>query len=357
MNAKNSLGKYIQEMPKAEIHIHLEGSIQPQTVLTLAERNNMLDTLPSHDVEGLAKWFTFKDFKHFIKVYLTIQDLLRTPDDFSLIVYECGADMAAQNIRYREVTVTPHTHIEYLDKGLKMGDIMDGLEDGRRRAKEDFGVEIRWVFDIARNLCFPNGGGKYDPRPAQQTLKYAVAGRKRGVVGLGLGGHEVGAPPEHFAPAFKKAKRAGLLSVPHAGETVGPESVWGSVNDLKADRIGHGVRAIEDPALLEVLINRQIPLEINPSSNICLHVYPSMEAHPFRKLDEMGILVTVNSDDPPLFNTNLSEEYNHLAQTFGYGKSDLARIARNAFAASGLEPSAKSRLLSEFDTWVANHPG
>ncbi|MBK8985830.1 MAG: adenosine deaminase [Chloroflexi bacterium] len=340
---------FIRNLPKAEIHIHLEGAIQPETVLKLAEGHAMLPKLPSTDVAELKKWFCFADFSHFVVVYMTIQDLLRSAEDFSLVVYENGADMAAQNIRYRELTITPYTHTDFQAK-LPIEALLAGLEDGRIRAQRDYGVEMRWVFDVPRNLSFPQRDGRtYDPRPAEKTLAYALQGRDFGVVGFGLGGHEVNAPPEPFAHAFAAAKAAGLLSVPHAGETMGPGSVWGAIRELQADRIGHGVRAIEDPDLLAYLRERQIPLEINPSSNTCLHVYPNMAAHPFRQLDEMGLLVTINSDDPPLFNTNLLQEYAILAETFGYDETALTRIARNAFVASGVEADVKETLLAEFD--------
>ncbi len=348
-SSQQSIQQFIHDLPKAEIHIHLEGAIQPETVLKLAERHHMLAKLPGADVDTLRQWFTFSDFPHFVTIYLTIQDLLRTPEDFALIAYENGADMATQNIRYRELTVTPYTHTDFQDK-LPIEALLDGLNDGRLRAQRDFGVEMRWVFDVPRNLSFPQRDGRtYDPRPADKTLAYALKGRDSGVVGLGLGGNEVGAPPEPFAHAFTIAKAEGLLSVPHAGETMGASSVWGAVRNLQADRIGHGVRASEDPELLTYLRERQIPLEINPTSNACLHVYPDMAAHPFRQLDDMGLLVTVNSDDPPLFNTNLLREYEVLAEQFGYDESGLKRIARNAFTAAGVEDDVKTRLLAEFD--------
>ena len=349
----NLLAQFIQEMPKAEIHVHLEGAIQPETVLKLAQRNKLTHLLPTTDLNELKKWFVFADFPHFIEIYGTIQDLIRTPDDFALIAYECGADMAVQNLRYRECTVTPYTHTRHLDKGMQIEDILAGLTVGRERARQEFGVEMRWVFDIARTLSFPEADGRYDPTPAAETLAYAVDGRSQGVVGFGLGGYEVGAPPEPFAHAFREAKQAGLLSLPHAGETEGAASVWGAVRELQADRIGHGVRAIEDPQLLEHLKEKQIPLEINPTSNQCLHVFP-LEQHPFRQLDEMGLLVTVNSDDPPLFNTTLCQEYEILGQMFGYETADLARIARNAFVVAGVENPVKARLLAEFDEWAAS---
>lgn len=347
---------FIAAMPKAELHIHLEGAIQPRTVLELARRHNRVHDLPAQDVAGLQQWFKFTDFPHFIQVYIAISDLLRTPEDFALIVHECGADMAAQNIAYREITFTPFTHTDLLDKGLTIDDLLEGLDAGSEQARRDFGVEMRWVFDIPRNVSFrENDGGAYDPYPAQRTLEYALRGRESGVIGFGLGGYEVGAPPQPFAHAFQAAKEAGLLSLPHAGETVGPTSVWGALDALGADRIGHGVRAMEDPALLQRIKDDGIVLEINPTSNICLHVYRRLAEHPFPHLDRMGVTVTVNSDDPPLFNTTLNQEYSVLAAEFGYTNAELARIARNAFTSSGAPPSLKERLLRNFDAWVEEH--
>lgn len=347
------LNQFLRAMPKAELHIHLEGSIQPATLLELARRHNSLHTLPAQDEAGLQRWFTFTGFPHFIKIYLTISDLLRTPDDFALITYACGADMAAQNIRYRELTFTPYTHTHLQAKGLTISDLLAGLEAGRRRARTEFGVEMRWIFDIPRHAAFASHATQYDPAAAEITLQHAFAGRAAGVVGFGLGGHEVGAPPEPFAHAFHAARAAGLVSVPHAGETVGPESVWGALRALHADRLGHGVRAIEDPALLVYLREHQIPLEINPTSNIRLHVYRRLAEHPFPHLDHMGLLLTVNSDDPPLFNTSLLQEYAILASEFGYDRAAIARIARNAFRCAAAPDALKAALLGQFDAWLA----
>lgn len=354
MKENHEMKEFIQALPKAEIHVHLEGAIAPSTVLKLAERHKMTDRLPSTEIDELRKWFKFTGFPHFAKIYLTIQDMLRAPEDFSLIAYDLGADMAAQNILYREATITPHTHVDYLQKGLTIEDVLDGLEEGRQKAKQDFGVEIRWVFDIYRNLAFMmNENGSYNPEPAEKTLGYAIAGIDRGVVGFGIGGDEKGAPPEPFQHAFLAAKEHGLLSVPHAGETMGPESVWGSVRELQADRIGHGVRAIEDPQLLEYLKEHHITLEVNPTSNLSLHVYESMDDHPFKKLADFGIPLTINSDDPPLFNTTLSNEYLLVAESFGYSKEEIAGFARNAFLASGADLPTNERMLNEFDQAVA----
>jgi adenosine deaminase len=332
-----SVNAFIQKMPKAELHIHLEGAIEPATLLRLAERNGV--ALPAGTVEGLRAWYRFSGFEHFIQVYMTIQSCLRSADDFSLVAYELGADMARQNIRYREATVTPYTHL-IQGKGLAAEDIIAGLEDGRRRARRDFGVEMRWILDIHRNLAMP--------ATAEVTAQLVLDWADRGVVALGLGGNEATAPSAPFAPWFQRVKAAGLRSAPHAGEIAGPESVWSAVRDLQADRIGHGVRSIEDPHLLAVLHDRQIPLEVNPTSNICLGVYRSIEQHPVIHLLRMGLCVTVNSDDPPLFNTTLTHEFEQLTMAFALSEDDLQRLTLNAVRSAFLPAEEKRGMEVEF---------
>ena len=214
---------------------------------------------------------------------------------------------------------------------------------------------MRWVFDIARNFCFKGQGRTYDPRPAETTLRYALTGQEYGVIALGLGGDEAGCPPEPFSHAFDVAKREGLRSVPHAGESLGPRGaahVWGSIEVLGADRIGHGVGAIKDPRLLTLLRDRQIPLEVCPTSNIKTRVCDRLALHPLPHLDRMGLMVTVNTDGPPIFGTTLINEYRLLATVFDYGPSAIARIARNAFVAALCEAGLRSSLLQEFDAWA-----
>ncbi len=349
--------RLIAAMPKAELHIHLEGSVKAATVVKLARRHRLENTLPTTDPDLLAEWFAFKDFKDFIRVIRSIQNLIRTPDDFALVTYEAGIDMAEQNIRYRELTVTPYNHTHIYDKGLTIGDILRGLDEGRRSARSDFGVEIRWVFDVSRNFSFSGPGGAYDPEPAEVTLRQALAGQEHGVIGLGIGGDEEGHPPEPFAHAFRKAKRAGLKSLPHAGESLrrwGADHVRGSIESLEADRIGHGIGAIRDPHLLALLVDRAIPLEVCPTSNLRTRVCERQALHPLRHLDLMGVTVTVNSDDPPLFGTTLNDEYRLLANRFGYDESGLARIARNAFNSALCEPELRSSLLEGFDSWACS---
>ena len=339
------LHAFARAMPKVELHLHLEGSITPETALALARRHGA--TLPADDPAGLQDWFRFRDFRHFVEVYLALSDLLRAPDDFRFIVVELARELARQNVRYAEVTFTAYTHL-WQGKGLTPDDLIAGLDAGRAEASERFGVELAWIIDIPRNLSFDPQTGRYTGAASDPTVEMALAWKDRGVVALGLGGYEIGAPPEPFAPAFDRARAGGLHSVPHAGEHVGPEGVWGAIRALRAERIGHGVRAIEDPELVGYLVEHQIPLELNPTSNIRLGVYPDYASHPLPRFWDAGAYVTVNSDDPPLFNTTLNQEYHALVDAFGFGVEDLERVSLNALRASFLPEARKAGLEAEF---------
>ncbi|MBK8045832.1 MAG: hypothetical protein IPK16_01045 [Anaerolineales bacterium] len=193
-----SLSRQIQAMPKAEIHVHLEGAIQPATLFELAKRHHRLDALPAHDAAGLHAAYQFENFSKFIKLYLLISDLLRTPEDFATIVESCGADMAAQNIRYRELTFTPYTHADYQNKRLTIDDLLEGLDAGREVARRRYGVEMRWVFDVPRNYAFEQRERGYDPGVARRTLEYALRGMAHGVVGLAWAGLKQGRRRSHL---------------------------------------------------------------------------------------------------------------------------------------------------------------
>lgn len=343
------------DMPKVELHLHLDGALPSWTVLQLAERHNLLELLPGDTEDAIRNWFVFQDFYHFVDVKRAIKKLLRTDDDFALAVYAAGQQLHTQSVRYAEITVTPYSLIDALDQGLTIDVLLQGLETGRQRVRTELGIELRWVFDIPRNRAFADyrQGGEYVPGAAERTLDYALRGmEEHGVIGLGLGGSEVNAPPEPFAHVFAEAKQQGLKSLPHAGESEGPASVWGALRALQADRIGHGVRAIEDEGLLHELAVRQVPLEINVTSNVYLGFYSRIEDHPLPALDRAGVLVTVNTDDPKLVGTTLSKEYQLLVDVFGYATADVIRIARNAIVACYTEPDVKRRLLAEFDTWA-----
>ncbi len=329
-----TLNEFARLMPKVELHVHLEGSIRPATLLELAARNHV--KLPAADEEGLKEFYRFRDFEHFVDVYFTVTRCLRTPEDYALIAYQFGCDCAQQNIRYAEVTFTMTTNMQF--SGLPWQAILEGLNEGRSRARAEHGVDWGWVFDINRN----------QPETQQALVEIALAARSSGVVALGLGGSETVSPAGLFQESFERARQAGLRRVPHAGETQGPESIWTALSRLYADRIGHGVRAVEDPALVEFLRVNRIPLEVCPTSNLCLGIYPNPASHPLNRLCEAGVFVTVNSDDPPMFGTSLNGEYELLVNEFGFNRSELEQINLNALHASFLSQEEKSRLEIDF---------
>jgi adenosine deaminase len=328
------LSTFAHRMPKAELHIHLEGSILPRTLLELAQRNHV--NLPADDEAGLAELYQFQDFDQFLKTYLMITKCLRTPDDYRLIAYEYGSECARQNIRYAEVTFTILTNTSLTD--LSWQEILRGLNAGREQAQTDFGVCWQWVFDIVRNI----------PDTQKQVVDIALSAREMGVVALGLGGLEVGFPPELFEETFNLAEKEHIHRVPHAGEISGPQSVWSALKLLHAERIGHGVRSIEDPSLMEYLASNSIPLEICPTSNVCLKVYPDYTHHPLRKLWDAGLLVTIGSDDPAMFGADLNHEYQVLVEDFNFTQSELERISMNGIHASFLSHGEKRKLEMEF---------
>lgn len=327
--------EFAQRMPKVELHVHLEGSILPNTLLLLAQRNGI--ELPYQTTEDLQEFYRFRDFTHFVENYWTITGCLCTPEDYQLIAFEFGRECSRQNIRYAEVTFSMSTNVA--KTGLPWQTILDALNQGRTQARAEFGVHWQWVFDIVRNL----------PETQESLTQIALDARPMGVVALGLGGSELEFPPELFITSFDRAHRAGMRSVPHAGEMAGPPSIWMAINHLRADRIGHGVRCIEDQRLVEFLRERRIPLEVCPTSNIALGVYHDYAQHPLRILWDAGVLVTVNSDDPPMFNTCLNQEYQILIDHFGFDITDLKQISLNAVLASFLGDDEKAVLIEEFN--------
>lgn len=330
-----SLADFIRAIPKAELHVHLEGSIQPDTLLGLARRHHV--SLPADSVEGIREWYRFTDFAHFVDVYLTVSECLRSADDVELIAREFLMGQADQNIRHSEVTYTAITH--YLQKGISFDEQLAALNRARDWAARELGVTMGMVIDIPRNI---------DARHGSMIADWAISGVGNGVVGFGLGGPERGNPPEKFAAAFERARAAGLPSVPHAGETEGPDSIWGALRVLNAVRIGHGVRCLEDPELVRELRERQIPLEVCPTSNVCLGVAPSIHGHPLPQLLSEGLYVTVNSDDPPMFDTSLSDEYVAVARAFDLNADRIEELVLNAVRASLLPAADRERMADEF---------
>ncbi len=342
--AGTGLEAFIAAMPKAELHVHHVGSASPAVVAGLAARYEGQTSVPT-DPAALAKYFEFTDFAHFIQVYLSVVDLIRDAEDVRSLTYGVAADMAAQNIRYAELTVTPYSSVR---RGIPGEAFMEAIEDARKAAEAELGVVLRWCFDIP---------GEAGLESAEITERLALDLRPDGLVSFGLGGPEIGVPRPQFQPYFDRARAAGLHSVPHAGEATGPQTVWDALNLLGAERIGHGTSSVQDPRLVDFLGERRIPLEVCPTSNTATRVVERLEEHPIRQMVDAGLFVTVNSDDPPMFGTTLNHEYAVAAELLGLDERGVSELARQAVRASFLEDAGKQRLLGEIDAHLAAQPG
>ena len=286
---------FIAGLPKAELHVHHVGSASPRIVAELAARHP--DAGVPADPELLAEFFTFRDFSHFIEVYLAVVDLITDAADIRMLTYEVARELAAQQVRYAELTVTPYSSVR---RGIAAEAFCEAIEDARLAAERDLGVMLRWCFDIPGEAGLP---------AAELTARIATELQPAGLISFGLGGPEIGVPRGQFQPYFDQARAVGLHSVPHAGETTGPETIWDSIRLLGAERIGHGTSAAADPELLDYLRENEIALEVCPTSNVATRAVPSLAEHPLPKLVDAGVQVTINSDDPPMFSTDLNNEY------------------------------------------------
>jgi aminodeoxyfutalosine deaminase len=285
--------------PKIELHVHLEATVRPETLLEIARRNDF--DLPVDTIEGLRDLYRFRDFDHFIEVWILTTNALRTEEDFRQIVVDYAEEAASHGAVYIEGIFSP---IERTWRGVSWEDIFEGYCSGAQEAKELHGVEVRLTPDITRGA---------EPDDGIELVRRAAPYRDRGIVGIGLGGEEALHPPEKFEEAFRLVREEGFGSVPHAGEVVGPPSIWGAIDALAADRVRHGIRAVEDPELLRELAERQIVLDVTPISNLRTGVVRSLDEHPLPELVAAGIPCSVSTDDPEMFDTDLTREYEAVA--------------------------------------------
>ncbi|MBO0911025.1 MAG: adenosine deaminase [Acidobacteria bacterium] len=322
---------FIRSLPKAELHLHLEGSVAPETLVELGRRHGKTSTIAQ--VESL---YQYKDFPGFLSAFKTLTEDLQTPADYELVAYRLMEQLRSQNVRHAEVYIAVGV---CLWRKLDFEAIFEGLERGRERGRADFGISLLWIFDAVR---------QFGAQAAQEVFELAARYRDRNVVGIGIGGDEQKGPPELFREPYACAARRGLRLTCHAGESAGPESIWGAMN-LGAERIGHGLTACEDPELVGELAERQIPLEICLTSNLRTGCCPEIAQHPVRRYFEQGLMLTLNSDDPDMFQTTLNREY-ELAQTeFGFSDEHLRELARNSFEASFLPAEKKLELMNLLD--------
>jgi aminodeoxyfutalosine deaminase len=334
------LSSFIAGLPKAELHVHHVGSASPAIVSELAMRHPGVVPV---DTEELRRFFEFRDFAHFVDVYLAVVSLVRTDEDIRYLTYEVARELAeGQQVRYAELTCTPYTSVlpDDPEHGMPIEAYTEAIEDARIAAERDFGIVLRWIYDIPGESGMP---------AADATLSFATNHRVDALVGFGLGGPEIGVARAQFKPHFDAARRVGLHSVPHAGETTGPETVWEALRLLGAERIGHGTSAALDPQLLDHLARSGVPLEVCPSSNVATKAVASLDEHPIRTFREAGVMVTVNSDDPSMFGTSLNQEYEIAARLLDLDAAGVAELARAAVRASFAEPEVRSALIDEIE--------
>lgn len=325
----------LQAMPKVEIHTHLIGTADAKTIYQIAQRNRI--ALPAESLEEWKTFYQFRDFAHFIEVYRIARDCVQTPEDYVFLVEQLLRQQAEQNIRYTEV----HFGTALPSDRFTDSDLLQALATGAASGEASYGSRVRFIAAIVRHL----------PESQTQTLECALQGKEMGIViGLGLAGQEVGYPPEAFTETFAEARRQGLRVVAHAGEAAGSESIWGALDRLQAERIGHGIRCLADASLVEKLRALQVPIEVAPNSNYCLGFVPCNEPHPIRQMVDAGLRCTLNSDDPPMFNTNLVKEYLTLASQ-GFTWEELWRLNLNTLEASFLPEAEKMRYRSEWQAF------
>ncbi len=327
--------RFILALPKAELHLHLEGSIEPPTLLELRQRHGM----EGASLAGVEQLYNYKDFAGFLAAFKDVTAHLRTPEDYELITYRLMERLKAQNVLHAEVFISVGV---CLWRKQDFPAIFEGLERGRQRGEKDFGLSLLWIFDAVR---------QFGAEKAQSVLDLAIRFRQRNVVAFGIGGDERAGPPEWFTAIYHRAAEHGLHLTVHAGESAGPESIWGALN-LKAERIGHALTAAEDPELMEELAERQIPIEVCVTSNLRTGCCPELAQHPVRRYFDQGLMLTLNSDDPAMFRTSLAEEYALAQQAFAFTDEHLRELARNSFEASFLPPEKKVGFLNLFDAAV-----
>jgi adenine deaminase len=334
----SSPSAYLDRLPKAELHIHIEGSLEPELMFALARRNNV--TLPYDSVEALRRAYDFGNLQDFLDLYYQGMSVLRTEQDFYDLTWAYFARVAAQKVSYVELFFDPQGHTS---RGVGFGTVLDGIDRARADAAAKLGLKSRIIMCFLRHL---------DEADAERTLDAAL-GHKGRIVGVGLDSSEVGHPPSKFKHVFRRAREEGFRLVAHAGEEGPPQYVWEALDVLGVDRIDHGNRAMEDAALVQRLAKDRMALTVCPLSNLRLCGVRDLREHPLKRMMEQGLTVTVNSDDPAYFGGYAGENYSAIQKALGLKDTEMRAIARNGFAASFMADEEKKAALAAFDRAVA----
>jgi len=329
-----SLVAFINRLPKAELHLHLEGSARPDTLRELARRKRRLRKETEEWIRQRTQQnFRYRDFPDFLSAFKLVTLLLESPEDYALVTTRLVEWLAAQNVRYAEVTLAAGV---VLWKQQALEAIFEACSTAARAAQTRWGVRLRWIFDVIRH---------YGPEPARPVLEAAIRFRDHGVVAFGIGGDEVRGPVQQFAEIAREARVDGLHVVAHAGETVGPESIRQAVETVGAERIGHGLTAARDAGVLALLRERRIPLEVCPTSNVATGLLLNLGEHPLPRFLDAGLEVTLNSDDPAMFGTSLEREYVAAAEQFALSRERILRLCASGFRAAFLPEEEKRTYL------------
>ncbi len=331
---------WFSQLPKVELHVHLEGAIPHRALFDLIRKYGGDPSIP--DVTALEKRFEYKNFAQFIEAWAWKNRFLREYDDFSHIAELTARNLASQNIRYAEMFFSPSLFIRH---GLEVQEITRAVRMGLSRVPE---IEISLIADLVRD---------YGPESEMATLHRLNEVKGEGIIGVGIGGSEHEFPPEPFGALFDKARLMGFRVNAHAGESMGPESIWGAIRHLHAERIGHGTSAHRDPGLLDYLADHRIPLELCPGSNVCTGIVRSVKEHPIRQYFEHGLIISVNTDDPKMFGTSLDREYESLVRECGFTKHEICRLILLGIESSWLPEDRKKSLAASFandPSWMGN---
>lgn len=317
----------LKGIPRAELHVHLEGFIGPRFLHGLVKKHKIVSQVNS--IADARRLYDYPDFDGFLKAFTFAADCMRSPEDYKALAEYAVASLIKQKVAYVELIFSPCMPVlrQKLDYFEVLDAILEGCETGRRQRTEDRkqGIEINIIIDLVRNI---------GPELAMKMLNLALKSKNRKVAAITIGGDERRFPARLFVKHFRKARDAGLKLTAHAGEDAGPQSIWDALLKLKVDRIGHGIAAVKDSRLMDYLRDRRIPLEVCPTSNVRTGLVKTMEKHPVRRLFDAGIMVTVNSDDPEFFRTNINKEYRVLSDKLAFTATELRRIAENAVKAA-----------------------
>ena len=340
MKTENERKQFVLGIPKAELHVHLEGTLEPELAFAIADRNNL--SLPFNSPEQLRKAYNFNNLRSFLNLYYRVSRVLQRENDFYDLALAYLRRAHLETVRHTEIFLDPQAHTQ---RGIPFERVVGGITKAAIQAEKEFGISTKLITCFLRDVSAES---------AMETLTQALI-FKDWIIGVGLDSSELGNPPKRFEKVFDRARQEGFLTVAHAGEEGPPEYIWQALEALKVSRIDHGVRCIEDPELVEKLKSERIPLTVCPISNVKLGVFNTISEHNLKKLLDLGLCVTVNSDDPAYFGGYIFENYSAVTEALGLDKNDLYHLAKNSFEASFLTQEEKERYRAELDNYVSEY--